>query len=44
MRVDLEQGDQGEVARDLGMQPTTLRTTLHFARQRLARLLVADQE
>jgi RNA polymerase sigma-70 factor (ECF subfamily) len=44
VRVDLEQGDQGEVARDLGMQPTTLRTTLHFARQRLARLLVADQE
>jgi RNA polymerase sigma-70 factor (ECF subfamily) len=44
VRVDLEQGDQGEVARDLGMQPTTLRTTLHFARQRLARRLVADQE
>lgn len=44
VRVDLEQGDQGEVARELGMQPTTLRTTLHFARQRLARLLVADRE
>ncbi len=44
VRVDLEQGSQTDVARDLGMQPTTLRTTLHFARQRLARLLVADQE
>jgi RNA polymerase sigma-70 factor (ECF subfamily) len=44
VRVDLEQGSQADVAHALGMQPTTLRTTLHFARQRLARLLVADQE
>jgi len=43
-RVDLEQGDQRAVARELGMQPATLRTTLHFARRRLARLLRAREE
>ncbi len=44
VRVDLEQGNQADVARELGMQPTTLRTTLHFARQRLAGLLRLDEE
>lgn len=43
-RVDLEQEDQGAVARELGMQPATLRTTLHFARRRMARLLRNDEE
>jgi RNA polymerase sigma-70 factor, ECF subfamily len=43
-RVDLEQAEQGAVARELGMQPATLRTTLHFARRRLARLLRNDEE
>ena len=43
-RVDLEQGGQGDVARELGMQPATLRTTLHFARRRLARLLRDPKE
>ncbi len=43
-RVDLEQGDQSVVARDLGMKPTTLRTTLHFARRRLAKVLRQSEE
>ncbi len=43
-RVDLEQADQGAVARELGMQPATLRTTLHFARRRLAGLLRTHEE
>jgi RNA polymerase sigma-70 factor (ECF subfamily) len=43
-RVDLEQGDQKEVARELGMNFTTLRTTLHFARQRLAGLLQGGED
>jgi len=38
-RVDLEQQDQKVVADELGIKPTTLRTTLHFARKRLARVL-----
>lgn len=38
-RVDLERGDQREVAASLGMNPGTLRTTLHFARKRLAAIL-----
>lgn len=38
-RVDLEQTPQTEAARALGMKPNTLRTTLHFARKRLARWL-----
>jgi RNA polymerase sigma-70 factor (ECF subfamily) len=37
--VDLEQRDQREAAEELGMKFTTLRTTLHFARKRLAELL-----
>lgn len=36
VQVDLEGGDQREVARMLDMKYTTLRTTLHFARQRVA--------
>jgi len=43
LRVDLELGDQRSVAEDLGMNPTTLRTTLHFARKRLAHLLSSDE-
>ena len=44
VRVDLEQGDQQEVARSLGMKPTTLRATLHFARRRLAAALRSMEE
>lgn len=39
VRVDLEGNDQKEVARALGMKHSTLRTTLHFARKRLASVL-----
>jgi len=42
-RVDLEQADQAEVARDLGMKFSTLRTTLHFARKRLAELMFEEE-
>ena len=38
-RVDLEQADQAETARELGTRFSTLRVTLHFARKRLASLL-----
>jgi len=44
VRVDLEQGDQQEVARSLGMEFTTLRATLHFARRRLAAALRSMEE
>ncbi len=37
--VDLEQDDPASVAARLGMSWTTLRTTLHFARKRLAESL-----
>ncbi|MBC8425926.1 RNA polymerase sigma factor [bacterium] len=37
--VDLEQDDPAETAARLGMSWTTLRTTLHFARKRLAESL-----
>ncbi|MFQ5600869.1 MAG: RNA polymerase sigma factor [Candidatus Krumholzibacteriia bacterium] len=37
--VDLEQMDQKAVARALDMKPPTVRTTLHFARKRLAKIL-----
>lgn len=39
VRVDLEQGDQKTVARELGIKPGTLRATLHFARKRIAATL-----
>jgi RNA polymerase sigma-70 factor (ECF subfamily) len=39
LRVDLEQGDQKTVAQALGIKPGTLRTTLHFARKRVAAVL-----
>ena len=38
-RVELEQMSQMEAAQALGIKPTTLRTTLHFARKRLAGIL-----
>lgn len=44
VRVDLEQGDQREVARSLGMKFTTLRATLHFARRRLGDALRRMEE
>jgi RNA polymerase sigma-70 factor (ECF subfamily) len=44
VRVDLEQGRQDEVARQLGIRPGTLRTTLHFARRRIAAALTAMEE
>lgn len=39
LRVDLEDGDQREVAEELGIRYGTLRVTLHAARRRLAELL-----
>lgn len=39
LRVDVEGGDQKCVAEELGMKHTTLRTTLHFARKRVAEML-----
>jgi RNA polymerase sigma-70 factor (ECF subfamily) len=44
MRVDVEQGDQAAVAKELGIRPGTLRTTLHFARRRIAAVLNAMEE
>jgi RNA polymerase sigma-70 factor (ECF subfamily) len=44
VRVDLEQGEQQEVAKCLGMKSTTLRATLHFARRRLAAALREMEE
>lgn len=44
VRVYLEQEDQHVVAKDLGMKPATLRTTLHFARKRLAGVLRHSEE
>ncbi len=38
-RVDIEGRDQQEVARELGVKYATLRTTLHFARRRVAETL-----
>lgn len=37
--VDLEEMGPAEVAATTGMNPTTVRTTLHFARRKLARIL-----
>lgn len=39
LRVDVEQGDQKDVAEALGIRFGTLRTTLHFARKKVAALL-----
>lgn len=39
VRVDLEEEGQAEVARELGIRPGTLRTTLHFARRKMAALM-----
>ncbi|MFH1763124.1 MAG: sigma-70 family RNA polymerase sigma factor [Gemmatimonadota bacterium] len=39
LRVDMEREDQKSVAHALGIKPGTLRTTLHFARKRLATML-----
>jgi len=44
VRVDLEQNDQKEVAEALGIKHATLRTTLHFARKRVATLLRCMEE
>jgi len=44
LRVDLEQGDQKAVARSLGIKAGTLRTTLHFARRRVAIVLREMEE
>lgn len=44
VRVDLEQCDQQEAARSLGMKYTTLRATLHAARKRLAEALRRMEE
>lgn len=39
LRVDVEQGDQKTVAQALGIRFGTLRTTLHFARKKVAAAL-----
>ncbi|MFG1691478.1 RNA polymerase sigma factor [Gemmatimonadota bacterium] len=44
LRVDLEQNDQKEVARALGIKAGTLRATLHYARKRLAAALRQMEE
>ena len=44
LRVDLEQSDQREVARALGIKAGTLRATLHYARKRLAATLRQMEE
>jgi RNA polymerase sigma-70 factor (ECF subfamily) len=44
VRVDLEQCDQQEAARSLGMKYSTLRATLHAARRRLAAALRRMEE
>jgi len=44
VRRVLEEEDQETVARDLGIRPTTVRTTLHFARKRLANVLRQSEE
>jgi RNA polymerase sigma-70 factor (ECF subfamily) len=44
VRVHLEDCDQKEVARALGIKDTTLRATLHFARKRLAATLRKMEE
>jgi RNA polymerase sigma factor (sigma-70 family) len=44
LRVDVEQGSQKEVAESLGIRFGTLRTTLHFARKRVAAALRAMEE
>ena len=41
--VDLEELQPGEVAASTGMNPATVRTTLHFARRKLARLLGREE-
>jgi RNA polymerase sigma-70 factor (ECF subfamily) len=44
VRVDLERNAQAEVARELGIRAGTLRTTLHFARRKVAAALHAMEE
>jgi len=44
LRVDLERGDQKAVAQALGIKIATLRTTLHFARKRVAAALLKMEE
>jgi RNA polymerase sigma-70 factor (ECF subfamily) len=44
VRVDLEQNDQREAAQALGIKFATLRTTLHFARKRMAAALRETEE
>jgi RNA polymerase sigma-70 factor (ECF subfamily) len=41
--VDLEEMKPAEVAADMGMKPVTVRTTLHFARKKLARMLRQEE-
>jgi len=44
VRVDMEQRDQKDVAQELGIKNGTLRSTLHFARKRLAAALSSAEE
>jgi RNA polymerase sigma-70 factor (ECF subfamily) len=43
-RMVIDQEDQNTVAHELGIKPTTVRTTLHFARKRLAQVLRQSEE
>ncbi len=43
VRVDMEQREQKDVARELGIKNGTLRATLHFARKRLAAALSSTE-
>jgi RNA polymerase sigma-70 factor (ECF subfamily) len=44
MRVDLDGEDQKTVAQDIGVSPGNLRTTLHFARRRIALALRTKED
>lgn len=44
VRVDLEEAPRAEVAREMGITAGTLRTTLHFARRRVADALRESRE
>ncbi len=44
VRIDIEHGDPQEVAEEMGIKYATVRTTLHFARKRLAKALRDKKE
>lgn len=44
VRVDVEQREQADVAKEMGIRPGTLRATLHYARRRMAQMLGGLEE